>query len=84
MKIFSIPDVGSFLGLVRKCRGDVMLHLPDGSQVELKRVIPPAAPSDYVSRTVLLGYPLVQFPGYIGFYPIHEGIPRKPVCQMII
>lgn len=37
MKIFSIPDVGSFLGLVRKCRGDVMLHLPDGGQVELKR-----------------------------------------------
>lgn len=37
MKLFSIPDVERFLGLVEKSRGDVTLRLPDGSQVELKR-----------------------------------------------
>ena len=43
MKIFSIPDTNRFLNLVGKSRGDVTLHLPDGSQVELKRVIPPSS-----------------------------------------
>lgn len=37
MKIFSIPDTNRFLDLVGKSRGDVTLHLPDGSQVELKQ-----------------------------------------------
>lgn len=37
MKIFSIPDTNRFLDLVGKSRGDVTLHLSDGSQVELKQ-----------------------------------------------
>lgn len=37
MKIFSIPDVDRFLNLVGRSQGDVILHLPDGSQVDLKQ-----------------------------------------------
>lgn len=37
MKIFSIPDVDRFLNLVGQSQGDVILHLPDGSQVDLKQ-----------------------------------------------
>ncbi len=37
MKIFFIPDVERFLGLVKKSQGDVTLCLPDGGQVELKQ-----------------------------------------------
>lgn len=37
MKIFSIPDTRSLCGLIKKCRGDVILHFPDGSWVDLKR-----------------------------------------------
>lgn len=37
MKIFHIPDTNKFLNLVDKSQGNVMLHLPDGSQVNLKQ-----------------------------------------------
>ena len=45
MKIFSIPDTNRFLDLVGKSRGDVTLHLPDGSQVELILLGIPFQPS---------------------------------------
>lgn len=37
MKIFSIPDTERFLDLVAKSRGNVMLHLQDGNQLNLKQ-----------------------------------------------
>lgn len=37
MRIFSIPDTGSFLNLVRRSQGDVILHLPDGNKLNLKQ-----------------------------------------------
>lgn len=37
MKIFSILDTRSLCGLIKKCQGDVTLHLPDGNWVDLKR-----------------------------------------------
>ena len=37
MKIFSIPDAGDFISLVKKSRGEVMLYLPDGSRLDLKQ-----------------------------------------------
>lgn len=37
MKIFFIPDREKFLNLVEKSHGDVILHLPDGKQLDLKR-----------------------------------------------
>ena len=37
MKLFSIPDAGSFLNLVNSSQGDVTLHLPDGNRLNLKR-----------------------------------------------
>lgn len=36
MTLFFIPDAEKFLNLVEKSRGNVMLHLPDGSQTDLK------------------------------------------------
>lgn len=36
MTIFHIPDPERFLHLAEKSRGSVMLHLPDGSQVDLR------------------------------------------------
>lgn len=36
MTLFFIPDPERFLHLVEKSRGNVMLRLPDGGQVNLK------------------------------------------------
>lgn len=36
-KIMLMPDVEKFLNLVMRSCGDVLLHLPDGSQSNLKR-----------------------------------------------
>lgn len=36
LKIFLMPDAEKFLSLIRRCRGDVLLQLPDGSQCSLK------------------------------------------------
>ena len=37
IKIMIMPNVEKFLSLVRQSCGDVLLHLPDGSQCSLKR-----------------------------------------------
>lgn len=37
LKIHLMPDTEKFLSLVRQSCGDVLLHLPDGSQCNLKR-----------------------------------------------
>lgn len=37
LKVMLMPDVEKFLSLVRQSRGDVVLHLPDGSQCDLKQ-----------------------------------------------
>jgi len=37
LTFFLIPDTKRFLTLVNKSRGEVMLHMPDGSRRNLKR-----------------------------------------------
>lgn len=37
MKIYYIPDANKFLDLVDKSLGHVLLHLPDGSRIDLKK-----------------------------------------------
>jgi len=37
LKVMLIPDMEKFLEKVRNCRGEVLLHLPDGSTCDLKR-----------------------------------------------
>lgn len=37
LEIFTIPDMGEFLDLVVRSKGDITLHLPDGKQLDLKR-----------------------------------------------
>lgn len=37
LKILIMPNVEKFLSLVKQSCGDVLLHLPDGSQCSLKR-----------------------------------------------
>lgn len=37
LKVMLIPDVERFLEKVQDCRGDVLLHLPDGSACDLKK-----------------------------------------------
>lgn len=36
LKVMLIPDVEKFLEKIQTCRGDVLLHLPDGSTCDLK------------------------------------------------
>ena len=36
MTLFYMPDPEKFLHLVERSRGSVMLHLPDGSRVDLQ------------------------------------------------
>ena len=36
LKIMLISDMEKFLDKVNECRGDVLLHLPDGSTCDLK------------------------------------------------
>ena len=36
LKIYSIPNMERFLSLVARSRGQVLLHLPDNSQHDLK------------------------------------------------
>ena len=36
LTFFLIPDTKQFLKLVRKSCGEVMLHMPDGSECDLK------------------------------------------------
>lgn len=36
-KILFIPNAETFLSLISRSRGDVLLHLPDGSRCSLKR-----------------------------------------------
>jgi len=36
-RIFQIPNTEKFLSLVKQSCGDVLLHLPDGSQCSLKQ-----------------------------------------------
>lgn len=37
MKLFSISSTEKFLNLIKKSQGAVILHLPDGSQLDLKQ-----------------------------------------------
>lgn len=37
LTFFLIPDTKQFLNLVNKNRGDVLLHMPDGNKLDLKR-----------------------------------------------
>ncbi len=37
MTIFFIPDTEKFINMVEKSQGDVIVHLPNGSQVNLKQ-----------------------------------------------
>lgn len=37
LKVMLIPDMEKFLEKVQNCRGDVLLHLPDGSVCNLKK-----------------------------------------------
>lgn len=37
MTIFFIPDREKFLNTVEKSSGEIMLHMPDGNRLDLKR-----------------------------------------------
>ena len=37
MTIFFIPDTEKFINMVEKSRGDVIVNLPNGSQINLKQ-----------------------------------------------
>ena len=37
LKLMLIPDVEKFIEKIQDCRGEVLLHLPDGSSCDLKQ-----------------------------------------------